>query len=178
MSDLSQQPTTPALPQPSVGSSLSSALRAAPELGASPGLSVGVATSGGDVQARAQSVAHATNVIADTRAHTTVNNSVGGDLGHALSWFGNHVASAADSALHTTEKAGSWAMNEMNKPMQFVQHEYRYLHDVEARHGQLAAVLEGLGIAAGAGLGFVASGGNLRRESGPKGHSARGSGLL
>ena len=49
-------------------------------------------------------------------------------------------------------------MKEFNKPVSFVQHEYRYLHDVEASHGRLAAILEGLGIAAGAALGVAATG--------------------
>ena len=49
----------------------------------------------------------------------------------------------------------------MNKPLAIVQHEYRYLHDVEATQGRGAAILEGLAIA-GAGIaGAVATGGNL-----------------
>jgi hypothetical protein len=42
--------------------------------------------------------------------------------------------------------------------MKLVQHEYRYLHDVEATHGPFAALLEGIGIAGGAAAGLAATG--------------------
>jgi len=38
----------------------------------------------------------------------------------------------------------------LNRPLARIQHEYRYLHDVEATHRALAAPGEGLGIAVGA----------------------------
>ena len=41
----------------------------------------------------------------------------------------------------------------MNVPLKTVQQEYRYLHDVEARHGRTAALMEGLGLLAGAAAG-------------------------
>ena len=56
------------------------------------------------------------------------------------------------------KQAGTDVMKVMNAPLSQVQHEYRYLHDVEVTHGMLAATLEGIGIAAGAVVGTVATG--------------------
>ena len=137
---------------------VSTVLNAAPELARSPGLTVGVAASGNSPVAAAQAVARGTNAISDASAHTTVDQGVGGDLSNALNWFGDHVASPV---VHDIGKAGSDAMALMNKPMSIVQHEYRYLHDVEATHGMDAAIMEGIVIAGAGVASTVATGGNL-----------------
>ena len=144
--------------------SLNTALNTAPELKNSPGLSVGIASAGGDVQGNSQAVARGTNAISDTNAHQSVAAAVGGGnvLQNALDWFGNHVSSTVgqygSDIIKGAEKVGSAALNTLNKPMKIVQHEYRYLHDVEATHGPVAAVLEGLGIAAGGVAGGLLTG--------------------
>jgi hypothetical protein len=117
----------PGAPPTNVAGALNSVLKAAPEMGSSPGLAVGVASSGGDRTGRAQAVGHATNTISDSNAHGAVNTSVGGDLTNALDWFGNHVVSYAGDVghdiVHGAEDVGSRIMNTLNKPMQLVQHE-------------------------------------------------------
>lgn len=143
---------------------LNTVLKSAPELGKSPGLSVGIATAGGDVSGNSQAVARGTQVISDTSAHQQVASAVGSnDLTSALNWFGNHVihqvGQVGSDVIHDVGKVASPVLNTMNKYMQYVQHEYRYLHDVEARHGKGAALLEGIGIAAGAAGGFALGGG-------------------
>jgi hypothetical protein len=115
------------------------------------------------------------NAISTANAQNTVATAVGGqnELSKALSWFG-HTASTglndlstgisdATSAISSTvpqpvKTFGADAMKVLNAPLAQVQHEYRYLHDVEAKHGALAAALEGIGLAAGAGAGFLATG--------------------
>lgn len=159
--------TMPADPtnSPSFSDQLNTVLKTAPELSQSPGLSVGIAQAGGNVAQNAQATARGTNAISDQNAHQRVSASVGGsdDLTSALNWFGNHVvapvASVGSVAVKGAESLGSAALSTLNKPLQIVQHEYRYLHDVEARHGMGAATLEGLGIAAGAAVGFAGGGG-------------------
>ena len=160
-------PTTPVAPpttQPlSVGDTLNTVLNNAPELKASPGLAVTAATAGGDTALVSQNIARASTASSDISAAKTVDRSSGGILGSALNWFGNTVSHAvgdvADAAKTGFEDVAKPALGLLNKPMQLVQHEYRYLHDVEATHGMGVAIAEGLGIAAAAvGVG-VATGG-------------------
>lgn len=156
--------TTTAPTQSAFSQSLNTVVNTAPELAKSPGLSVGIAQASGNVQQNAQATARGTNAISDANAQASVAGVVGGgnELQHALDWFGNHVVAAAGAALSPivkgAEKVGSTVLNTMNKPMQIVQHEYRYLHDVEARHGAFAALLEGAAIAAGATAGALGTG--------------------
>lgn len=152
--------------QPSpAADSLNSVLKSAPELGQSPGLAVGVANAGGDTSGNAQGIARGTNAIADANAKQNVTNSVGGDISGALNWFGNSVAHAVSDVVHPIEGVATPVAHVLGKvlnaPMAQVQHEYRYIHDVEARHGPLAAVLEGAGLAIGAAGGLAVSGGNV-----------------
>ena len=143
---------------------INAAAKSAPELAKSPGLTVGVAQAGGDVSGNAQAIARSTNAISDSNAHANVAAQVGGPdvLQKALDWFGNHVVNATaqmvSPIVQGAEKVGSSAMNVLNAPMRYVQHEYRYLHDVEATHGATAALLEGLGIAAAGVAGTLATG--------------------
>jgi hypothetical protein len=165
VSDEAATSTLPDSPTGNFSDQLNAVLKSAPELGTSPGLSVGLASAGGDVSGNAQATARGTNAISDQNAHDRVAGAVGGggELTSALNWFGNHVVAAASSvgsdAVKGAEDVGSKVLGTLNKPLQIVQHEYRYLHDVEARHGLGAAVLEGIGIAGGAAAGLVAGGG-------------------
>ena len=127
---------------------LNTAVNAAPELSTNPGLAVGVAQQSGNTALVAQSAAHAANLQALQKGHDNVAKQVGGHgvLHSILGFF--------STAWHDTEHAVGTGLSTVahlaNAPLQFVQHEYRYLHDVEATHGALAAIMEGLGIAAGA----------------------------
>ena len=141
---------------------LNTVINNAPELAASPGLAVSTATSGGDPTVRAPAVARAAQATSDNAAADAVHKSSGGVLGSALNWLGNSVthvvgdvAGAAKGAFDDVAKP---AMTLLNKPLSWVQHEYRYLHDVEARHGAMAAISEGIGIAAGGVAGGLAAG--------------------
>lgn len=137
-------------------------LKTAPSLGASPGTALSVATTNGDVQGTAEAVAGGANAMADSTAKARVAQSSGGGLSGALNWLGNHIAHAADDVGHDFSDLGKAVVGGVGKilsaPLNFVQHEYRYLHDVEASHGMLPAILEGLGVAAGAAGGFLAGG--------------------
>ena len=157
-------PTPNGLPaQPaSLSDSLNKTLYNAPELASSPGLAVGVATSGGDPTLRAPVIARAATATSDTKAATAVDHSSGGVLGSALNWLGNSVTHAVGDVAHVAKTAfqdvAKPAMTLLNAPLNFVQHEYRYLHDVEATQGMFAAISEGIGIAAGAVAGGFAAG--------------------
>lgn len=152
----------PVLSTPTLEDNLNAVMKTAPIIGTSPGLAVGVASSGGNTQARAQSLGRGVQAMSDSRAHQRVQDSAGNPISGALNWLGNHIAHAADDVVHPIEQGakavGHDAMAVLNKPLQVVQHEYRYLHDVEASHGMSAAIMEGIGIAAGAAAGTVAGG--------------------
>lgn len=157
--------TTPALPSPTLDQKLTQVLKAAPELSKSPGLTVDLASASSDPTGNAQAVARSTQVISDTNSQQAVAQSTESHpsaITDALNWFSTKVvapvAHDASVGIKDTLQAASPVLNVMNKPMQFVQHEYRYLHDVEARHGALAALGEGVFIAAGAALGTLGGG--------------------
>ena len=136
-------PTPPPLasPPPDAANAIQSTLVAAPELVNDPGTAVAVAATGG-TPVVAQSVTQAgkrqANAIAQNRVTASGGGGLFGDISHAFGDALHAVAHAANVGLST------------------VQQEYRYLHDVEARHGMGAAMLEGAGILAGAAGGGVA----------------------
>ena len=132
-------PSVGGVPQADLSTNITTATQAAPELKQNPGAVVAVASGGGDVKAKAQSVAHFGNQVANASAQKMVGPS-GGLLGLVKGDF--------TTVMSTVSKVA-------NGPLSYVQHEYRYLHDVEARHGLQAAVLEGAGLAAGAAVGTV-----------------------
>ena len=133
-------------PHPDASAAIQSTLAAAPELANDPATAVSVAATGG-TPIVAQSVVQAGKRQANAVAQNKVTASGGGGL------FAD-IAHIGGDALHAVAHAA-------NVGLATVQQEYRYLHDVEARHGMGAAFLEGAGIL-GAGIaGTVASGGNL-----------------
>lgn len=148
-------------------------IRAAPELAYAPGLVLPAAEVGGDPTANAQGVAQGVLGQASDAASAYVNGLSGGNLaagasyaqgapppppahhgGGLLSDLG-HVASDVG---HVAGDVGGAALRALNAPLKYVQHEYRYIHDVEAQHGPLAAVAELTGTAAGAAIGAVIAG--------------------
>lgn len=150
------------MPAPSISDSINAVVQSAPELGKSPGLVVDIAAAGAHVANRAQAVGRTSNALGDAKAQQNTTRSVGSDLSDALNWLGQSVAHVGSKVVHGAETvastAGSAIGKLLNTPLSIAEHEYRYLHDVEARHGTLPALLEGLGIAAGAGAGFLGGG--------------------
>ena len=136
-------PTAPPLvggvPQQDLSVNIEAATNAAPELSSQPGTAVSVASGGGNVPLKAQAVTHGLNQQANATAQDIVKQTGGifGDIEHA-----------AGSALHQVAHAA-------NVGLSTVQQEYRYLHDVEARHGLTAAIMEGAGILAGGAAGTL-----------------------
>ena len=68
-------PTPTAMPGTAtsgLADSINTAIKSAPELAHSPGLAVGIATSGGDTAQRAQAVARGANEVALGQAHQNV----------------------------------------------------------------------------------------------------------
>jgi hypothetical protein len=108
-------------------------MTAAPELSSAPGLTSDVALGGGDLPGAAQAITAGAKAQMGAKAA----NGVGGIFG---------------DIFHDATKV-------LNLPMEQAQHTYRYLHDVEARHGKFAAIMEGLGIGAGIAAGSVLTGG-------------------
>jgi hypothetical protein len=128
---------------------LANATYSAPELNNSPDLALSAAQTP-DPQGNAQVLAHTANTYAMDKGYNAVTKHIhSGLLPGILGSFGG----ALHDTFHALGTGFSFATHILNKPLQEVQHEYRYLHDVEARHGPLAAMLEGLGIAGGAALG-------------------------
>ena len=89
---------------------------------------------------KAQAVQHAKNTEAlATAAGGMRSGGFLGDITHAIGSAGSDLASNAKMFVDGTVRL-------MNAPLKTVQQEYKYLHDVEARHGMDAAVAEGLGL--------------------------------
>lgn len=133
-----ETPQTPAL-APSISQAIANAVSAAPELKQDPGTAVAVGAAGGTA-VKAQAVAQAGKRQANATAQdqvTPTGTNIFGDIAHDVGSALGKVAHYANDGLAT------------------VQHEYRYLHDVEARHGMTAAVMLGAGMLAGAAAGTV-----------------------
>ena len=142
------------------------AKQAAPGIDAATAISV--AQSGGDIEGKAQVVSH----VAQQNARLEAMGAASADAGHkstnvltdALGWLGHNVVHPIQKAVDDIPGAQNVAKGvadisqELNKPLGVVMHEYRYLHDVEARHGMTAAVTEGVAIAAGAIGGGITAG--------------------
>lgn len=128
----------------SLGDSTVRASQAAPEL--NPSTAVTVASKGGTVTQNAQAVGHANLQTTRAKAAQQATSESGGGL---LGWLGR----TADNVGHDITHALSDVATDLNKPLKLVQHEYRYLHTVYERHGDEAALTEGLGLLAGAAAG-------------------------
>lgn len=139
-------PTSPQLSPTDISTNIQRTTNAAPELAHQPGTAVAVASSGGNVGLKAQAVAQAGKRQAIASAH----QSIWGDLGH----LGSDVVSGGEKLLGTVAHYA-------NDGLSTVQQEYRYLHDVEARHGLAAAMAEGTVILGAGIVGTVATGGDV-----------------
>lgn len=124
--------------------------------GLDPTAAVAIAQTGGDVQQKAEAIGMVkkTNAMIDAATEVNAAHSEQGGVDGALSWLGHNVIKPVASAAELVGKSPigkglSDVANVANLPLSDVQHEYRYLHDVEARHGLTAAVAEGLAISAG-----------------------------
>jgi hypothetical protein len=127
------------VPQSDLSTNITTATQSAPELANNPGAAVAVASGGGNVPLKAQAVAGAGKRQANATAQDMVKQT-----GGLFSQLGHDIGSALGKVAHYA-----------NDPLSTVQHEYRYLHDVEARHGLTAAVIEGAGLLGGAAIGTV-----------------------
>lgn len=129
--------------------SLTRALQAAPELYESPGSAAAVSmanlnTMGMSTAQTAQAFAHASNMaklakaqdhVRQKTSHGFLNTALHGiyNVGHAVNKATGGVVGHAFGEVSHLANAG----------LQEVQHQYRYLHDVEARHGVLALMAAG-----------------------------------
>lgn len=127
-----------------------------PELRNSPTLAAAAYQAPTETLATGQTLAAVANEKATDQAVTEVAQHHGGKgiLGHALGFLGD-VTSPLLKPVGTVVGAG---LHIAGAPLREVQHQYRYLHDVEARHGPLAAILEGLPMVAGGVLGGALGG--------------------
>lgn len=136
---------------------LTLALRSAPELYQDPNVALAATTAGGDVQANAEVTAHANNTVAAQNAFNGQAQKHGGPsvLSRTMGWLGGGFHAATSVLGEGLSVVGHIA----NKPLQEVQHEYRYLRDVASQHGSLVAIAEGLAIGAAAvGAGVLTGG--------------------
>lgn len=160
-----------------LGTSLSTVVQAVPQLSTNPSLALSLASSGASA-GTAQAVQHAADTSALSQAYGQItplygngsvaatNQSVANTgISPAISTPGGVTSSPTLPApahhgglMSSLGHLGSQVLSTLNKPLQYVQHEYRYLHDVEARHGIFAATAEGLGMAVGAAGGFAIGG--------------------
>jgi len=148
---------------------INATLNSAPELTNSPSAAVAVGQgslySGLSPSQSAQAVAHASNINNLNNAQTNVIKKT------SQPWWKRAVTDVVSGVYkvgHVANQAtfgiGGQIIGDVshiaNAGLQEVQHQYRYLHDVEARHGFFAAALDGLGILGGSAVGFIGSGFN------------------
>lgn len=136
---------------------LTLAMRSAPEAFKDPTLAVSAATAGGDVQQNTEVTAHLLNAQAQQNAVNTVATHHGGHglLGATLSWLGGGIKSATDLVGTGIQDIGHIA----NMGLSDVQHQYRYLRDVESQHGFAAMLGVSLPMVVGGLIGGAVTGG-------------------
>lgn len=131
---------------------LTSVLRAAPELNQAPGLAYAAAQTT-DPTGNAQALAQAGNTQAATGA---VNDLAARHGGHSL--LGSTMGFLSEGwrdARHILGAGVGGALHLASAGLNEVQHQYRYTHDIVARHGIAAGILEGTVLAAGAVAGVL-----------------------
>jgi hypothetical protein len=124
---------------PDISTLIKATVDGTPELANQPGAVVSVASSGGDVKLKGNAVAAGGNrqALATAAKQSQQSGGLFGFIEHGVGDLIHKVGQYANDGLST------------------VQQEWRYLHDVEARHGRGAALEEGLGILLGAAAGTV-----------------------
>jgi len=121
-----------------------------------PTLALSAASIPGDTQGQAEVAAYALNQKAIGSAVEDYGHRSGGKgvLGATLGWLGGGVKGALHVVGHGVEAAGRIA----NAPLDQIKQQYRYLRDVQARHGYGAMLLDAIPMAAGGAAGFLAAG--------------------
>jgi hypothetical protein len=145
---------------------LTMTVKSAPNLGQAPGTALDVAQAGGNITQNAQSVGTVGKLsdYASAAQNEARNGGGGGWLDDAFHDIGKVAVSGTEDAVKAVSTVA-------NAPLHQVQHLWRYLVDVEARHGMFAAVAEGLGIL-GAGVAASVLTGGLADEAGEAALSA------
>lgn len=132
-----------------LGDEISWAMRAAPlEVRQDPSIALVAAQTPGDTQSHAEVMAHTLNQKAIGRAVDDVGRRSGGKgvFGATLGWLGEGVKGAMDMVGSGIETVGHVA----NMPLEQVKQQYRYLRDVQARHGFGAMLMDAIPMTAGA----------------------------
>ena len=147
---------------------LTTATIAAPELTSDPGTAVAVAAGGGNVALKAQALADGRSDVATARQPTHARRGLfgGSDIFGDLGQRSVKAACQVGGATHLA-----------NVPLQTVQQEYRYLHDVEARHGRPPPSTKDSGLLAGAAAGTVVDPGEGRSSAPTRQRGSRASGV-
>jgi hypothetical protein len=128
-------------------------LAGAPDIQDSPSLALSTAQAspdGDSASFNAQTASQAANYNAAVQAiQKTSHHS---SHGHGWNILGD-IADIVQNPLGGLKEVGSDIAGALSKPLQQVQHEYRYLKDVWESHGPLAFLLESGRLAAGAAVG-------------------------
>src|SRR5690242_8628825 len=129
------------------------ALRSAPEATQDPTLALAAGTSPGDPQQNAEVAGHIATTNAQQQAVDQVATHHGGHglLGATLSWLGQGISSATQVVGSAIQKVGAVA----SAPLSDIQHQYRYLRDVESQHGWSAAFMQAMPLIAGGVAGAI-----------------------
>lgn len=132
---------------------LADALLRTPELRNAPALATAAFQAPTDTLGTAQTLAAVSNQKAQSDAAAQVAEHHGGKSmwGKAFGFLGEVV----NPIVHPLGEAVGGALHIAGAPLREVQHQYRYLHDVEARHGPLAAILQGIPIVAAGAVGSL-----------------------
>ena len=119
-----------------------------PEMLGNPALAY-TAASSPNPQAASTTLSHVANVSAVQNA--VADNAQTYDTGS----FWNNLTSAASGAFSWAAKPVGTALEWLNKPLQEISKDYKFLHAVYTDHGVGAGVLATLGVAAGGALGIA-----------------------
>lgn len=136
---------------------LNLAMRSAPEYRQDPTIAITAAQMPGNSQEHAEVASHLMNqkAIGSAVDETTSRNGGKGIFGATLGWLGGGVKGAMDFVGHGIATVGHVA----NQPLEQVKHQYRYLRDVQARHGFGEMLLNAIPMTAGGAIGGLLGGG-------------------
>lgn len=156
-----------------MNANLDTAVRSAPELANAPGAAVDAATLGGNVPNTARAVAVQGNRQVRASVISTVDGESGGILGGLFHDLGHNIVGGVKDVVGGVAKAANMGMG-------LIQHEYRYLHDVGAKHGMMAELGEGAALTLLFAAGAVTTGGvgDVIAAGGLLGEGAEGAGTL
>ena len=138
-------PTPPADPAAQAVTNLEHVVGASPKLAKVPGAALDAATGGGNVANSAVAVTHMGNAHVLAQAATAVTQSQspaeqkksGGFFG-ILDSIGHGVSDIVTHPINDAKQLITLPFNMLNAGMKDAQHQFRYLYDVERRHGPMA----------------------------------------